>query len=307
MKADQFQVLLPVSGHLDLDVTMLSGQCFAWRTPCLGSGLWDGYVDHSPVRVEISQNQGSQEPKLLVRSEHELSSKQIEKVRHFFQLNADPSQIIQQFPNDSGIHLAVQSCQGLRLLRQPPWICMAGFILSSTKRIDQIQELVKRLSIAYGDPLNFLQTSSGLDWQVSHAFPDAQQIAAVSEADLRKLGLGFRAPYLKAAAERVAKEPQVLSDLGNLLYEEVREWLMEIPGVGSKIADCVALFAYGFQEAFPLDVWMQKILRHLYFDNRSVSLKELDTFQKKQFAPWGGYVQQFLFHAARTGVFPRLK
>lgn len=313
--------LLPIQGCLNLDVTLNSGQCFDWRTPCPGSGVWQGSVKLLPVQVtvttvdsgngsEIYSNEKNPRQALQVESEIPLNSEQKNQLIHYFQLEFDPASIIQDFPDDPGLMLAVNSCPGLRLLRQPPWECLAAFILSSTKRIDQIQELVKRLSIHFGtplrfmDPLNASSNSPSELWLISHGFPSPERLTLVSEANLRDLGLGFRAPYLKAAAEIVAGDQDVLNNLGNLPYPEAKEWLMQIPGVGSKIADCVALFAFGFQEAFPLDVWMQKILRWLYFKNRKVSLKRLEKFHKKKFTPWGGYIQQFLFHAARTGVFP---
>lgn len=308
--------LLPVNGCLNLDVTLNSGQCFDWRTPFPGSGVWHGRVDLIPVQVSVvpvqdasSLNESNISQALKVESDILLNDELQNQLVHYFQLNFDPASIIQHFPADPGLELAVNSCPGLRLLRQPPWECLAGFILSSTKRIDQIQELVKRLSVHYGPSLRLsssaeVSASKAERWLISHAFPSPERLAEVSEAGLRDLGLGFRAPYLKAAAEIVASHPDTLSSLGELSYPEAKEWLMQIPGVGSKIADCVALFAFGFQEAFPLDVWMQKILRWLYFKNRKVSLKRLEQFHKKKFAPWGGYIQQFLFHAARTGVFP---
>jgi N-glycosylase/DNA lyase len=114
--------------------------------------------------------------------------------------------------------------------------------------------------------------------------------------------MGFRAPYLLAAARAVADGELDLERLRGLSLEAARNELINLPGVGRKIADCVLLFAYGFATAFPLDVWILKALRQLYFPRRKVSAKRLVTFSETHFGPNGGYAQQYLFHYMRTKV-----
>ena len=91
-----------------------------------------------------------------------------------------------------------------------------------------------------------------------------------------------------------------LSRLGELPLEEARATLLTLPGVGVKIADCVLLFAYGFQEAFPVDVWIIKALQQLYFPKRRPNLPRLRHFSRSHFGLYGGYAQQYLFHYMRT-------
>jgi N-glycosylase/DNA lyase len=91
-----------------------------------------------------------------------------------------------------------------------------------------------------------------------------------------------------------------LEKLRQVDVETARAALMELPGVGRKIADCVLLFAYGYQSAFPVDVWVMKALRQLYFPKRSVKVQRLHRFAAEHFGPWSGYAQQYLFHYART-------
>jgi N-glycosylase/DNA lyase len=113
--------------------------------------------------------------------------------------------------------------------------------------------------------------------------------------------MGFRAPYLLRAAQEVTHGKLELASLETTSVEQARERLMQLPGVGRKIADCVLLFAYGFQSAFPVDVWVMKGLRQLYFRRRRVNLKRLQRFSAEHFGPNGGYAQQYLFHYVRTG------
>jgi N-glycosylase/DNA lyase len=132
------------------------------------------------------------------------------------------------------------------------------------------------------------------------AFPTPQQIARVTEAELRECKMGFRAPHLLAAARQIAGGQFDLERLRHLPQVEAREELMKLRGVGCKIADCVLLFAFGFDGAFPVDVWVKRALRELYFPRRRVSAKRLQHFAATHFRPHAGYAQQYLFHYTRT-------
>ena len=112
--------------------------------------------------------------------------------------------------------------------------------------------------------------------------------------------MGFRAPYLLASAEMLASQEVVLENLKCSSVDEARHELLKFPGVGNKIADCVLLFAYGFPTAFPVDVWIMKALRELYFPKRRVKLNRLKKFSLSHFGPNAGYAQQYLFHYMRT-------
>jgi len=112
--------------------------------------------------------------------------------------------------------------------------------------------------------------------------------------------MGFRAPYLLGTARLIDGGKLDLARLHKLTVEEARAELIRLPGVGRKIADCVLLFACGFQSAFPVDVWVMKALRQLYFPRRRPSLKRLHRFSETHFGPNAGYAQQYLFHYMRT-------
>jgi N-glycosylase/DNA lyase len=112
--------------------------------------------------------------------------------------------------------------------------------------------------------------------------------------------MGFRAPNLLTVARKVADQDIDLHALHSCPVEEARERLTELPGVGPKIANCVLLFAYGFQQAFPVDVWVTKALHELYFPKRRPSPRRLQRFATTHFGPNAGYAQQYLFHYVRT-------
>ena len=112
--------------------------------------------------------------------------------------------------------------------------------------------------------------------------------------------MGFRAPHLLAAARQIAEGKFDLNQPRHLPLAEARAELMKLRGVGGKIADCVLLFAYGFDGAFPVDVWVERALRRLYFPRRRVTAKRLRHFAATHFGPHAGHAQQYLFHYMRT-------
>ena len=189
---------------------------------------------------------------------------------------------------------AVAACPGLRLLRQDPWECLASFMLSSTKQIVQIRQIIALLCERHGARID------APGHPPAFAFPTPAQIAVLSEAQLRDCKMGFRAPNVLAAARRIDTGEFDLDRVYTLAHAEARAELMKLAGVGGKIADCVLLFAFGFNAAFPVDVWIKKALQELYFPRRRASEKRLQHFAATHFGSHGGYAQQYLFHYMRT-------
>jgi N-glycosylase/DNA lyase len=214
---------------------------------------------------------------------------------NYLQLEIELKRILETFPPDPPLLKAVAACRGLRLLRQDPWECLASFILSSTKQIVQIRQIVGVLSERYGESVA-VPAGVAPSWQ----FPSAGRLASCSEAELRACKAGFRAPYLLAAARQVAGGEVDLAGLSRRPLAEARATLMSLPGVGRKIADCVLLFAAGFSRAFPVDVWVLRALRELYPRCRRLPPRRLLDFCETHFGAHGGYAQQYLFHYRRS-------
>jgi N-glycosylase/DNA lyase len=140
----------------------------------------------------------------------------------------------------------------------------------------------------------------GVEGARRRAFPPAAIVASMSEHRLRTLGMGFRAPYLRETARRVADRTIDLEELTGATTESARTQLMTLPGVGPKIADCVLLFAYGRQDVFPLDVWVSRVLVKHYRRGRALPGPRLRTWALRRFGPSAGYAQQYIFHYARS-------
>ena len=275
--------VFPITDY-NLAATLSSGQAFRWRQ--IGES-WVGVIDRHWVRLS------SDSSSIIAESPHPLSN--WNWLVDYLQLETDLGAVLRGFPQDEPMRAAVQACRGLRLLRQDPWECLASFICSSTKQIVQIQQIISLLCQRYGEGV-----SPPPGYPPAFAFPSALSLATLAEADLRACKMGFRAPYLLKAAQAVAGGNLDLATLQAMPVEQAREGLMQLPGVGRKIADCVLLFAFGFQSAFPVDVWVTKGLRQLYFPRRQVNLKRLQRFSAEYFGPNGGYAQQYLFHYVRT-------
>lgn len=275
------EVVIPVRDY-DLAATLASGQAFRWR---FIDGWWEGVIGRRWVRLRQSPGGIAAEVAELVTEWDWLNT--------YLQLHVDLDAITSTFPADKPMQAAVACCRGLRLLRQDPWECLASFICSSTKQIVQIQQIIGLLCERFGTPV--AARAAG-----HYSFPSAETLASAAEKDLRACKMGFRAPNLLKTAQQIASGAVDLQALHSRTVDEARAALVTLPGVGRKIANCVLLFAYGFDQAFPVDVWITKALRELYFPRRRPSAKRLLRFSQTHFGPHAGYAQQYLFHYMRV-------
>ena len=296
------KVFLPVRDY-DLAATLDSGQVFRWQRSADGSSAssssWIGVIGIHWVRLTQTHDGIFAETAAPVENWSWL--------RNFLQTETDLASVLKTFPDDEPMRAAVAACRGLRVLRQEPWECLASFILSSTKQIVQIRQIIALLCERFGNPFSCpTDTLSPPGGERDggrgslFSFPTPQRLTNLTEAELRACKMGFRAPHLLAAARQIADGKLDLEKLHSLSLPEARAELMKLRGVGGKIADCVLLFAYGFDAAFPVDVWIERALRQLYFPRRRVSEKKLRHFAATHFGPHAGYAQQYLFHYMRT-------
>jgi len=280
---DAASITLAVRDY-DLAGTLESGQAFRWH---LTDGGWNGVIGNRWVRLRADG--------FSIVAEAAGPVSDWRWLRHYLQVDLDIGMVVATFPDDEPIRTSVTACRGLRLLRQEPWECLASFILSSTKQIVQIRQIVSLLCERFGEPV-----PAAPQYAPAFGFPSPGRLARATEAELRACKMGFRAPYLLGTARAVVEGKIELERLRQLPVETARAELMGLPGVGRKIADCVLLFAYGFQSAFPVDVWVIKALQKLYFLRRRAPAKRLRHFSETHFGPNAGYAQQYLFHYMRT-------
>ncbi len=271
---------IPAS-DFDLEKTLDSGQVFHWEK------VEDGFCGTIGERAVYVEQRGDE--LRVTRGYGEL-------VADYFALDHPLANICRSFPRDPAMEAARKFCRGLRIIRQPKWECLATFICSSLKQVTHIRQISRKLRERFGD-------ARKIGHHELFTFPSAQRLGASSEKELRRCALGYRAKTLLATARLITSGPVDLEKMSALSDVDLREMLCKLPGVGAKIANCVMLFAYERLRAFPIDVWIERVLRQKYFPGaRKLNAARLRTFTQEYFGEHGGYAQQYLFHYARRGA-----
>lgn len=254
--------------NFSLDLTLDCGQAFRWRKV---NDVWEGVIFGKIQR--ISSN--GQILRFLDTDENFFNKYLIE----YFDLSTDYKDLRKEFSNDINLTSAVDEFPGIRILNQDPFECLISFIISQNNNIPRIKKIIESFSVNFGNKID----------ESHFAFPTIEQLQDKSAEDLKITGAGFRNKYIVDAVEKTSTGQVDLYNLCNLSYEQAREELLKIKGVGPKVSDCVLLYSMKFKEAFPRDVWVNKVLDELYDGN----LPQVD----KNYL---GIAQQFLFHWRRN-------
>lgn len=268
----------------DLAATLGSGQVFHWHQ---AGESFAGLIGDRPLVVS------QPEPGVL-----HLSAGDADLARRYFALDHDLMEIRRTLPgDDEHLRRALEFAPGLRILRQPQWECLATFITSSLKQVAHIRQISLLLRRRFGVHVT---TAGGEDL---FSYPTPEALAGAGEAELRACGLGYRAKFLHQTAARIAEGAFDLEAVAQLDDAAAADKLCELSGVGPKIAQCALLFAWERLGVFPIDVWIERALREIYFAKarRPPSSKKLREFAWRHFGPYRGYAQQWVFHHARTG------
>lgn len=247
--------------QLNLNETLSSGQCFRAREV---DGLWTVYsgVDENVRCLHVSQDNLSP-----VLNDDYWSG--------YFDMHTSYSDMKQYFSSlDPVLAKACAYAPGIRILNQDPWEALCSFVVSQNNNIKRIMNIVERMCAKFGK---------------CGGFPCADTLAGASEQDLRECGLGFRAPYIINTATALCNGSINFDYLKKADINEARKILMQVKGIGIKVADCALLFGCHRLDCFPMDVWMKRVMA-LYFPSKDSSF----------FGPNAGVAQQYLFHWIRT-------
>ncbi len=262
-----------------------SAQCFTWREH---QGKFYNVLHGGAISVEPRPDGLALYP---VREEA------TEAYAHYLDLKRDYGALSSRYAPFPYAVMALERAPGLRVLNQPPWEALIGFILSANNNLSRIRRLCALLAEHFGE-------SRELDSLTLHALPSPEVLAGVDEQALRALGFGYRAPFLVNTARMVA-DGFPLDQLARMPYDEAHAQLIRLPGVGDKVADCVLLFGCGHSSAFPVDVWVDRLARAWFPELADArSRLALQRAARTLFGEDAGLVQQFMFHCARTGLIP---
>ncbi len=283
----------------DLAMTLDSGQVFHWEE--YGEGFVGAIADmavYVEQRGNVLKVRAGETP---TRSPQRRPLSRM--VANYFALDHPLAEICAAFPDDQIMEAARNFCRGLRIIRQPKWECLATFICSSMKQVAHIRQISQALRKRGGGRTTWTDKPARGGESIKHTvytFPCARPLAQCSEKELHECALGYRARNLLATARLVSSGAANLETWSSLSDADLRAKLCELRGVGAKVANCVMLFAYERLRAFPIDVWIERVLRQQYFPrNKKIATEQLRTFSENYFGEHGGYAQQYLFHHAR--------
>jgi N-glycosylase/DNA lyase len=279
--------------HFNLDVTLCCGQVFRWDKK---GEWWYGVARNNVFKIR------------QVNQELEFANADKRFIMHYFGLDDDLKKISAEIGKDEYILNALREFWGLRIIRQDPWECLVSYICATYKSIAAIKQMLSRLSRKFGERV----TLDGCDF---YSFPTPKKLAKATESALMACSLGYRAKYVLATSRRIFENNFSLESLKQMPYHQAKKELVAFPGVGLKVADCVLLFSLGKSEAFPVDIWVKRvILKHYaaHFPKAFIEkisshdslsngeYERLNEFGRKYFGIYAGYAQEYLYHYERT-------
>lgn len=230
----------------------------------------------------------------------------------YFDLDTDYNNIIEEISkNDPIMKSATEYADGIRLLNQEPYECLLSFIISQNNNIPRIKKIIKAMAETYGKSLGSYINAVNQGWGGmaetygkslgdEYAFPRLEEIENATVEDLMELRMGFRAKYIFDCISKLKNGEVDLSKANTLNTDDLRKELISIKGVGQKVADCVLLFSLKRRETFPTDVWIKRVMEHLYFNDEEKDIKEIHAYAQEKWGKYCGYAQQYLFYYARS-------
>ena len=257
-------------GSIDLDSTLGCGQVFRWRKQ---GDVWQGILNGKQLRLR--QEGGS------VSAEGDIDDVSLER---YFRSDDDLDRVRSEISKDGRIASMVTNAPGLRLIRQDPWECAASYVLATNANIPRIQKMIENVCRTFGDAL----PGGGF------AFPRPDQISGRNEA-ARTCGLGFRCDRFVEFARLVDRGEIELEGLRKVDYEECVRELRSYPGIGDKVADCVAVFSLDHLDAFPVDVRIKKAMEEMY--GVSGTYRHVNRFGRERFGRYAGYAQEYIYYS----------
>lgn len=293
-------------GDFDLTTTMNSGQTS--QPPWFNEN--EKYYEvlqfeDCQVLVEISQDGLNSDLIVNYFSNVDVDSEEVRsKLFYIFDLNYDITEVYDYLDDNTELNEVYQFNKGLRLYKaQFPYECIISSICSANNSIKRWTKSINEIKRAHGKKITF-------NGKKYYLFPHEEKFVDIPDTDdgLKSFGVGYRSSYMLNSTKRIISEPNYHKTINNLSYNESFNKIMELEGVGPKVADCILLYGYNKHEAYPVDVWINRITSYIYFDNKKTSNKKIMKFAQEIFGEYAGYIQLYLFNYARlSGLTEKLK
>lgn len=269
LKEKEYGIILEDIECFDVELSVFCGQAFRWIKN--EDGSFTGIVKGKVIKI------AQEESRIIF---YGATKEDFENIwMRYFDLETDYKSICERFDSDINLKAAKDEYYGIRILHQEPWEALCSFIISQNNNIPRISGIIKRLCEAFGDKLD----------EENYSFPSYERLRDVSVEELGILRAGFRAKYIADAVNKLNSGEISLEEIEKMPIEQARAELMKIKGVGAKVAECTLLYGFNRKEAFPVDVWVKRIMAELYPDGLPECTRDVE-----------GIAQQYLFHWRRN-------
>ena len=264
------------------------GQCFRWNKQEDNSYI--GVVKNAVIKVKKENDN-------IVFTGSCNGENFEELIKDYFDLNTNYEEYKNKLSQiDEYMKKSIQFGNGIRILNQDLWECIISFIISANNNIPRIKKIIERISEKYGKEIEF-------EGKIYYTFPDIQELSKASVQDLRELGMGFRDIRVYNTTHMILNNDINLDKIKNMKSTlQMKEELLKLDGVGPKVADCILLFSLKRLDAFPIDVWVRRVMNDLYIhndDENKVNKKQLQLLAEEKFLGLAGIAQQYLFYWKR--------
>ena len=269
----------------NLKYTLECGQCFRWKYL---DGYYVGVIKDRVIKIRQDKDY------LYVKSNNMDNIENV--VRDYFELDKDYESIEKRIVKvDDYVKEAIKNTSGLRHLNQDFFETIISYIISANNNIPRISKSVNEISKRYGDKIEF----EGKEY---YLFPTPKQLENVSIEDYRNCGVGFRDKYIYDTVMKINQKQVDLDSMQKMNTSNLRKELLNLMGVGPKVADCILLFSCNREEVFPIDVWVERVMEKLYFNNESTTKKKILEYATSHFGSDAGIIQQHLFYNIRENM-----
>lgn len=273
----------------DLELTMTCGQTFCWHR--VSGKLYEDGEPHFYTFRKGKLIMVEQANEVEIKVKTDLEREEVEKA---LGLDRDLEEIFRTLPEDENLEKAREELWGLRIIQDEFFPCLISYLCSPQMRIPRIKEMHNKMAEKFGE----IREVDGVEMK---RFPTLEELSEATEEELRELGIGYRAKYIVETVDILEGDFE-LEKMAEMSYEDAREYMKNLYGVGDKVADCVLLFSLGFHEAYPIDTWVKKALEKNYPELHSDEYKEASRNMRNYFGENSGYAQEYIFHAARNDI-----